>query len=71
MLKIWNWLKRDFRSVSESIHYTTKRKVPKWRIVVWYVVMLPIGILLMPVAIGYSKYLQCKLNRIIREVRGS
>ena len=69
MRKIWNWLKRDFTSVSMAIDYITKNRIPKWVIVVYYVMLFPIGLFLTPIGIVYGKYLQFKLNRIIKELK--
>ena len=68
MYKILNWLKRDYRNVSEACYYITKGRTPKWVIAIYYVVMFPIGMFLTPIVIVYGMYLRLKLNKIIREV---
>ena len=69
MRKIWNWLKGDFASVSMAIDYMTNNRAPKWAIVVYYILLFPIGLFLTPIGIVYGKYLQFKLNRIIKELK--
>ena len=75
MYKIWNWLKGDFRSVSEACYYATKGKIPKWMITIYYVVMFPIGLLLWPIlkiwAVVYVWKLQHEWNKIIRAMEES
>ena len=69
MRKIWNWIKRDFTSVSTAIDYITNNRTPTWVIVVYYVMLFPIGLFLWPIGVLYGKYLQFKLNRIIKELK--
>lgn len=69
MYKMWNWFKNDFRNVSEAMYYMTNGKAPKWLIVIYYIVMAPIGLLLTPIGKVYMLFWQYKLNKIIREAK--
>lgn len=71
MKKIWNWWKMDFGRVSMAIYYLTDGRAPKWAIALWYVMLFPIGLFLLPIALGYGKYLQFKLNKILKEEKES
>jgi hypothetical protein len=62
-MKIINFIKRDFRSVRGAMKDLTNGKMPTWAIVVYYILMAPIGILLYPLAklgswIGVKIYLR-------------
>ena len=64
---MWNRLKMDFRSVKGAIDFTFNRTVPVWAIVLWYTLMLPIGLLLYPFAKLYLKILLWRLDRDLED----
>jgi len=62
---MFNKLKRDFTSVRDALRFTLNRKVPTWVCVLFYMIMLPIGLLMYPFAKIWSIII---LRRIKREI---
>lgn len=46
MKKFWNNRKKDFNRVYEGMCDICKRRLPTWVVGIWYVIMLPFGIIL-------------------------
>ena len=70
MKKLLNWLKRDFQSVAEGVNYTFNGRIPKWVILLWYVIMLPIGYTLaVIVKIGLTFWYRRILYKIVKGER--
>lgn len=42
------YFKKDFASVYAAIKFVSDNKVPTWAIVIWYVIMLPFGLIAYP-----------------------
>ncbi len=57
-----NLLKNDFNRVYSAITMWND-KVPFWAIVVYYIVMLPVGIVLLPFAVIWSWYIVHKIMK--------
>ena len=49
MKKIIEFLINDYKSVSEAIHYSFKFKIQEWVILIYYIIMAPIGLILYPI----------------------
>ena len=64
---MWNRLKMDFRSVKGAIDFTLNRTIPVWVVVLWYALLLPIGLLLYPFAKLYLKILLWRLDRDLED----
>jgi hypothetical protein len=58
-----NWFKRDFRSVYNAMKLLTNDKMPDWLIVIWYIVLFPLGMLLMPFAWLFNWYVNKQINK--------
>lgn len=69
MKKIWNWLKNDFRKVSEGVRELTSDKVPMGLIVIWYLLVLPLGLLFWGILIALTSYRYHRLMRYLKKVR--
>jgi len=63
MKKIIRNLKNDYRGVSEAIHYSFKFKIPEVAILIYYIIMFPIGLVLYPFVKIWSKILLWKMTR--------
>lgn len=48
--KIIEFLKCDYRSVSKAVNDIFKGKIPEWVILIYYIIMVPIGLILYPFA---------------------
>lgn len=62
-----NYIKRDFISVSQQIEGLVKRPIPFGIRVVYYVLGLPLGILLLAGLPFIKLYFKWKINRIIKQ----
>ena len=47
-MNIIKWFKRDYESVAEGLMYLTNGKFPKWVLPMYYIIFLPVGIVLYP-----------------------
>ena len=57
------FIKNDYASVSNTIHDMFKFKVPELVILIWYILMAPIGFMLLPFVKIYFKILTWRLNK--------
>jgi hypothetical protein len=61
--KFIRFIKNDYMSVSDTIHYMFKFKVPELAILIWYILVAPIGFMLRPFVKIYFKVLTWNLDR--------
>lgn len=61
--RFMRFVKNDYRSVSNTIHDMFKFKVPELAILIWYILMAPVGFMLLPLVKIYFKILTWKLDR--------
>lgn len=66
MKKMINYAKRDFRSVSEALMFITNGRMPKWARAIWYIVMLPIGLILTPFALAVRIVNRVRWHRYLK-----
>ncbi len=59
------FFKNDFRSVKSAIRMMYP-KTPRWAILVYYLLLAPIGLILYPFAVLYTKV---KLRKILKEIK--
>ena len=62
-----NYIKRDFESVRKQIEELVKRSIPFGICVIYYVLALPLGILLLAGLPLIKLYYKWKINRIIKQ----
>ncbi len=70
MRKVLSWIRQDFRRVYWTIKYESNYKTPTWVIVLWYILLFPIGALLWVVYMIYSAYRGYRLEKQILEILG-
>lgn len=61
------WFKRDFNSVRGAIYLLCNREIPVGIAILYYILMLPIGLLLMPFAKIWSIFYLRKINKELEE----
>jgi len=61
------FIKRDFNNISFSMNCLCKRELPIGILVLYYIVMLPLGLLTTPFAWVYSKIVLRKMNKEIKK----
>ena len=59
------FLRNDYRRVSSTIHDMFKFKIPEWVVLIWYIIMAPIGLVLYPFVKIWSKIY---FSRMIRKI---
>ena len=64
MRKLVEYFKNDWKSVSTSIRIAYPA-VPMWMIRLYYALMLPVALLLLPFAWIYYRYIIYKVNKDI------
>lgn len=62
-----NYIKRDFKSVRKQIEELVKRPIPFGICVIYYVLALPLGILLLAGLPLIKLYYKWKINRMIKQ----
>lgn len=63
MGKIITYFKRDFESVYWAINYGRTKKIPKWVIFVYYVIVSPIALIILPFVQVWSWHNLKKLRK--------
>lgn len=61
--RFMRFVKNDYSSVSNTIHDMFKFKVPELAILIWYILMAPVGYALLPFVKIYFKILTWNLDR--------
>ena len=65
MKKIIEYLVNDYKIVSDMVHEYLNFKIPEWMILIYYIVMVPIGAILCIFIKIWTKVLSWKLSRSI------
>lgn len=60
---IINYFRNDFARVCSAMRFMTNDKMPIWLCVVVYILLLPIGLLLMPFALVWMLYVKHQLDK--------
>lgn len=60
-----DFLRRDFIKVREALNNSVNFKIPLGIFAIYYIIMLPIGLLMTPFAIIYTNY---KVRKILKEL---
>lgn len=60
---MWSNIKRDFNSVKDALDYIAKRPIPMWMAILYYVLMVPIGLLMYPIGRLWTKWTLWLLRR--------
>ena len=63
-----NYFKDDYASVRIAVKRLTNGKMPEWGCIAWYVIFIPLGIILMPVVWVRRCYVNRALNKQIKEM---
>lgn len=63
-MSIINYFRNDFARVRGAMLMRTNDKMPLWLSVVLYILLLPIGLLLMPFALLYLWYVKKQLEKL-------
>jgi len=61
------YFKNDFKSVKGAIDYITNNRIPVGIIILWYMIMAPIGFILLPFEKIWSMIVLRKIDKIYRE----
>lgn len=61
---IVNYFRNDFARVYTAMQFLTNGKMPLWLGVFVYILLLPVGLVLMPFALLWMWYVKRQLNKL-------
>lgn len=65
---MFNYFRNDYRSVYNAVKLWTNDKAPNWVIVIWYLIMLPVGLVLLPFGKLFQYIVIRKVMKSIEEI---
>lgn len=65
---MFNYFRNDYRSVYNEVKLLTNDKAPNWVIVIWYLIMLPVGLVLLPFGKLFQYIVIRKVMKSIEEI---
>ena len=63
MYKLMMYAKADFYSVKFALEQLLKRDLPNWVVLIYYVILVPIGIVGLPFVLAWKKYRIYKIEK--------
>ncbi len=63
-MKIVQFIKGDFIGVHDGLERMLNRKIPKWVAAIWYLLMLPFGLIALPFVKLWFYFKMKQLERI-------